>query len=226
MRVMMLHYFDLEERKHMHITYKALRSILDLSRRYVSSGGFPGKAIAVMNDAVLAARRRNDTLVTEDDVRAMVSMKSKVDVRKISQSDKEKLQHIEEHFASEIIGQKDAINALTSTLKRARLDMHSSKKPLGTFLFLGPTGVGKTQTAKVLAEQYFGSTQSMIRLDMNEYSTEDSVQLIIGSPSAGDALAEGYLARRVQDKPFSLVLLDEIEKAHPKVLNVFLQILR
>ena len=96
--------------------------------------------------------------------------------------------------------------------------------PLGTFLFLGPTGVGKTHTAKILAQEYFGSTDSLIRIDMNEYGTEDSVYGIIGDPNPTKE-SRSFLSKQVQDHPFSLILLDEIEKAHPKVLNVFLQIL-
>jgi ATP-dependent Clp protease ATP-binding subunit ClpA len=104
------------------------------------------------------------------------------------------------------------------------MDLGERKKPLGTFLFLGTTGVGKTHTAKVLAEQYFGASDAMVRLDMNEYSHPDSIFNIIGTQTA-TGTKEGFLAQRVQDRPFSLILLDEIEKAHPTVLNLFLQIL-
>ena len=109
-------------------------------------------------------------------------------------------------------------------MKRAGADIADRKKPLGTFLFLGPTGVGKTQTAKTLAEKYFGSQDAMIRLDMNEYSAENSVQTIIGSADPVNP-SDGFLTKKVQDTPFSLILLDEIEKADKKVLNLFLQIL-
>lgn len=225
MMVMMTHYFQLEEKRHMHMTFKALKSILDLSKRYIGKGGFPGKAISVLNDAMLSAKRRGDNFVTETDVREMVSLKAHVNVREISEDEKTRLLHLEESLREKVIGQDVAIRALVNTLKRARLDIQNKNKPLGTFLFLGPTGVGKTETAKVLAEEFFGSRDNMIRLDMNEYSNEDSTKLIIGSPESGGELSEGFLAKRVQDHPFSLVLLDEIEKAHPKVLNLFLQIL-
>jgi len=122
------------------------------------------------------------------------------------------------------VGQKSAITSMCNALKRASADITSRKKPVGTFLFLGPTGVGKTQTAKVLAEKYFDSAENMIRMDMNEYGNEDSVNMVIGS-SDPRYPSEGFLTRAVQDKPFSLVLLDEIEKADKKVLNLFLQIL-
>lgn len=224
MRVMMTEYFRLEDKKNFYITYKALKSILNLSKRYIGTVGFPGKAIAILKDAALSSRRRGDDYVTETDVREMVSLKAHMDVRTVGEDEKARLLALEDNMKKKVIGQDRALHVLTNTLKRARLDIHEADKPLGTFLFLGTTGVGKTETAKVLAEQYFGSVDSMIRLDMNEFSTEASVGQIIGSSGEGQA-KEGFLAQHVQEKPFSLILLDEIEKAHPKVLNVFLQIL-
>ena len=223
--VMMTHYFTLEHKKHVHITYRALKSMYALSDRYIGTISFPGKALSIMDDAVLTAKKNGRSVVNADDVREMVSMKARIDVQDVSDSEKDRLLQLDETMKKQIIGQDAAIEAIVNTLKRARMDIHAGEKPLGTFLFLGPTGVGKTQTAKVLAEQYFGDKSNIIRLDMNEYSSEDSMKLIVGSPTAGDDLAEGYLARKVQEKPFSLILLDEIEKAHPNVLNVFLQIL-
>ena len=225
MLVMMMHYFNLEEKQRIHVTYRALKSILELSKRYIAQEGFPGKAIAVMNDAVISARQHGRKTVTDDDVREMVSLKAHMNVQEISDDEREGLLHLEETLKKQIIGQDPALAALTNALKRARMDIHTEDRPLGTFLFLGPTGVGKTQTAKVLAEQYYGSKGNIIRLDMNEYSNDDSIKLLVGSPDVSNELSEGYMARRVQDKPFSLILLDEIEKAHPKVINVFLQIL-
>lgn len=221
MMVLMAHYFGLEKRN-VRITYKALKSIVELSKRYLGSfGGFPGKAVDVMDDAILRATEHGHAYVNEDHVREVISLKGKVNVSKIGTGERERLIGLEGKLKSKIIDQDSAIKSVTSALKRARMDLSERKRPIGTFLFLGPTGVGKTQTAKVLAEEYFGSVDSIIRLDMNEYSHANSVFGIIGEPGAGD----GFLAQRVQDKPFSLILLDEIEKAHPSVLNLFLQIL-
>src|SRR3989338_106386 len=151
----------------------------------------------------------------------MVSLQARIDIRKLSESEREKLLGLEEALKRQVVGQDQAIRALVGTLKRARLDVRSSRKPIGTFLFLGPTGVGKTHTAKALAASFFGSTEHLIRLDMNEFSTERSVDQLLGGGSG----TEGYLAQQVQDQPFSLVLLDEIEKAHARVLNTLLQVL-
>ncbi len=219
--VLMSHYFAVE-RSGIRMTYKALKSIVELSKRYMSMGaGFPAKALDVMDEAMARASEYGERYVTEAHVREVISHKSKVNVQKVTDDEKQNLLNLEEAMKNKIIGQEAAVKAVCNALKRARVDMGDRKRPVGTFLFLGPTGVGKTQTAKVLAEEYFGSADAILRLDMNEFSHADSVFNIIGSNSSG----EGFLARRVQEKPFSLILLDEIEKAHPAVLNLFLQIL-
>lgn len=223
--VLMEHAFTLREQTGIRLSYKTLMAVMDLADRYVGDEGFPGKAIAVLDDAALSARRRGDSLLSDEDVRDAVSLKAHMDVSRISQGERERLLHLEEELKGRIIGQDKALRALASALKRARLELTDRNRPIGTFLFLGPTGVGKTQTAKELAHAYFGAPDALIRLDMNEFSAADSVKMLIGAPDVSDALAEGELARRVQDRPFSLVLLDEIEKAHPAVINVFLQML-
>jgi len=204
-----------------HVTFKALRGVMHLAKRYLPNQAFPGKAVAVLEDAMSLAHQAKDKFVKEQHIREIVSQKGRIDVTELRGDDKEKVLNLDERMQKRIVGQRDAVNALSNTLKRAVLEFHQENKPLGTFLFLGPTGVGKTHTAKILAQEYFGSTDSMIRLDMNEFSTENSVEGVVG----GTQGSKSYLARRVQDKPFSLILLDEIEKAHPKVVNLFLQIL-
>lgn len=220
MSVVMEEYFRIEDRKHMHVTYKALRAIIELADRYIVKGAFPGKAIDLLHEAVAYAKEQKDTYVTEDDVRSMVSLRAHMDVTATDDKKKDILLHLEQTMKQDIVGQEMAIAAISNALKRAAADIKRSNKPIGTFLFVGPTGVGKTQTAKSLARAYFGSSDKMIRMDMNEYSNEDSVNAVIGT-----AGSEGYLTRAVQDNPFSLILLDEIEKADKKVLNLFLQIL-
>jgi len=224
MSVLMEEYFRIEERQNTHVTYKALKGIIDLADRYVNKGAFPGKAIDLLYDVVTNAKETNDTYVTEDDVRKMISLRAHMDITGSDDKQKDVLRNLESEMAKEVIGQRDALTSISNALKRASADITNRKKPIGTFLFLGPTGVGKTQTAKTLAKNYFGSTEQMIRMDMNEYGNEDSVSMVIGSTDPRYP-SEGFLTRAVQDKPFSLILLDEIEKADKKVLNLFLQIL-
>lgn len=223
--VLMEQHFRLEHALRVTVTYKALQAILTLTRRYLGRGAFPGKAVNIMTDAMTAARKARVSAVIEPHIREIVSRASHVDVTGVKEGERDRLLKIEDIMRQRVIGQDAAVHAVASALKRARLDVGAGKRPLGTFLFLGPTGVGKTQTAKTLAEVYFGSSDRMIRLDMNEYSTEASIEGILGSPQAGREHAEGFLTKRIQDQPFSLVLLDEIEKAHPSIRNLFLQVL-
>jgi ATP-dependent Clp protease ATP-binding subunit ClpC len=202
------------------ISYKALKAVIELCRRFLPQAGFPAVAIEVLDDAARTALRRGAKTVSTEDVRTVVSQKSRVDVTKFNASAAPKLLALEETMTKRIVGQRGGIRVLCDALKRASADVRTRPRPLGTFLFLGPTGVGKTRTAQVLAEEYFGSADAMIRLDMNECGTEESIKDIIGGGDSTSALA-----RRVQERPFSVVLLDEIEKAHPKVLNLFLQVL-
>ncbi len=226
MQVLTARSFTIAYQKGIHVTYKALKSIVELSKRYLGArGGFPGRAIGVLDDAVLRVQQSGGHFLREEHVRDVISVQSRVNVQKVTTDEKDRLLKLEDVMKEKIIGQDWAVKAVAGALKRARLDIHDRHKPVGTFLFIGPTGVGKTQTAKVLAEEYFGSAQALIRLDMNEFSHENSVFGIIGSPNGTGGSAEGFLPRRIQENPFSLILLDEVEKAHPKVMNVFLQIL-
>ncbi len=224
MHVMLEEYFLMERRRSVAVTYKALKSILDLSKRFLGRESLPGKAVDILREAVARARAAGDSTVTETHIREVVSIQARVDVRQLSESEKMKLLTLEARLKTHIIGQSHALRSISSALKRAKLDLGTRKRPMGTFLFLGTTGVGKTETAKALAQEYFGSDESFIRVDMNEYSDEASIpELIGGRTSTG--FSEGYLTKKIQDRPFSILLLDEVEKAHTKVLHLFLQIL-
>ena len=218
------HFSIMKKGKNILCTYKNLHTILRLTERYIGSSKMPGSAIKVMKDAISIALGQRTTVLKEDHIRKAISTLAHIDISEVSDKEKGKLMNLEETLKGNIIGQDDALSALVNALKRAKMDISAGNRPLGTFLFLGPTGVGKTYTAKIIAREYFGDEEALIRVDMNDFSTEESVYGIIGDPNPSSTNA-GYLSRRVQERPFSLLLLDEIEKAHPSVLNVFLQIL-
>ncbi len=211
---------DMEKHSSIRFTFKALQSAIDLSGRYIGNQGFPGKAINIINEAFDVARNEGSQYVLETHVRAAIEKVAHINVSAVGGGEKTKLLELFNHLRQDVIGQDHALESIVGALKRAKLDLGQGHGPLGTFLFLGTTGVGKTETAKSLAKNYFGGEDKMIRLDMNEYSSPNSVYSIIGSESE-----EGFLTKKVQDNPFSLILLDEIEKAHKTVLNTFLQIL-
>ena len=163
-----------------------------------------------------------------DDIAQVVSGWTGVPVVKLTEQESEKLLHLEENLHKRIIGQDEAVSAVARAIRRARAGLNESGKPIGSFIFVGPTGVGKTDLAKALAENMFGDEKLLIRMDMSEYMEKHSVSKLIGAPPGYvgyDDNAGGQLTERVRRKPYSVVLFDEVEKAHPDVFNMLLQIL-
>lgn len=164
--------------------------------------------------------------VEEEDVAAVVGMMTGIPTSRISQNEGQKLLNMRGELNSRVIGQDEAIDKLTRAIQRARAGLKDPKRPIGSFIFLGPTGVGKTEMAKVLAKYLFGSEDSMIRIDMSEYMEKFSISRLVGAPPGYVGYEEGgILTEKVRRKPYSVVLLDEIEKAHPDVFNLLLQVL-
>ncbi len=163
--------------------------------------------------------------VNEDAVAAVVERWTGIPAQKLLRSDTEKLKNLEILMSSKVVGQAEAVTAVANAVRRSRLQLSPPKRPIAVFLFLGPTGVGKTETAKALANELFNDEKSMIRIDMSEYMESHSVARLIGSPPGYVGYEEGgQLTEAVRRRPYSVVLLDEIEKAHPEVLNLFLQV--
>ena len=164
--------------------------------------------------------------VNEEDVASVVAMMSGVPVNKISQKEGQKLLKMKEELGKNIVGQDEAINKLTKAIQRTRAGLKDPARPIGSFIFLGPTGVGKTEMAKVLAKYLFDKDEALIRIDMSEYMEKFSVSRLVGAPPGYVGYEEGgILTEKVRRKPYSVVLLDEIEKAHPDVFNILLQVL-
>ena len=165
-------------------------------------------------------------VVTAADVSAVVSEWTDIPVSRLTEGEKEKLSRLEEELSRRVIGQPDAVKAVAEAVIRGRTGMKDPKRPLGTFLFCGPTGVGKTELSKALAEALFGSEKAMIRLDMSEYAEKHSVSRLIGSPPGYVGFEEGgHLTEQIRRHPYSVILFDEIEKAHPDIFNTLLQML-
>ena len=164
--------------------------------------------------------------VSAEDIAAVVAKWTGVPVDRLLEGEKEKLVHAEEELARRVIGQKEAIVSVANAVRRARAGLQDPDRPLGSFIFLGPTGVGKTELARSLADFLFDSEQAMIRIDMSEYMEKHSVARLIGAPPGYVGYDEGgMLTEAVRRRPYSVILLDEIEKAHPDVFNVLLQVL-
>jgi ATP-dependent Clp protease ATP-binding subunit ClpB len=164
--------------------------------------------------------------VTEENIAAVVSKWTGIPVDKMLQGEKEKLVHMEDFLAKRVIGQKEAIAAVANAVRRSRAGISSPNQPIGSFLFLGPTGVGKTELSKALAEFLFNDENAMVRIDMSEYMEKHSVARLIGSPPGYVGYEEGgALTEAVRRRPYQVILFDEIEKAHPDVFNILLQVL-
>ncbi|GKW47672.1 ATP-dependent protease ATP-binding subunit ClpC [Planococcus sp. NCCP-2050] len=169
---------------------------------------------------------KEESEVTMEDIATVVSMWTGIPVSKLAQTESDKLLNLEEILHNRVIGQEEAVTSISKAIRRARAGLKDPKRPIGSFIFLGPTGVGKTELARALAESMFGDEDAMIRIDMSEYMERHSTSRLVGSPPGYVGYEEGgQLTEKVRRKPYSVVLLDEIEKAHPDVFNILLQVL-
>jgi ATP-dependent Clp protease ATP-binding subunit ClpC len=212
---------SLERIHHLFVSFPALKEIISLSEKYIADLPFPKKAMDLLDQVlVFAGKNPKEKIVLPRHVAEVVKQKTKIPVGEIETKEKDILLNLESLIGQRLINQTEAVKEVSEALRRARAGIAVRKGPMGSFLFMGPTGVGKTETAKALAEIYFGSEQRMIRLDMSEFQAIGDIPRLLGSPGE-----EGLLTTKVRENPFSLVLLDELEKAHSNILNLFLQVL-
>jgi ATP-dependent Clp protease ATP-binding subunit ClpC len=170
--------------------------------------------------------KRDDSVVTKDDIEQVISDWTGIPITVVSEEEKDKLRNLEDILASRIVGQDQAINMLARAIRRSRIGIKDPKRPVGSFIFLGPTGVGKTELAKQICIHLFGNEKKLVRFDMSEFSEQHSVSKLIGSPPGYVGFDEGaQLTDRIRLNPYSVILLDEIEKAHPNLFNILLQVL-
>ena len=209
---------------------EVLESAVKLSDRYIPDRNLPDKAIDLIDEASARAKVNNKTydkpVITTEDIASIVSKWTGIPVNKIGATEAEKLKGLEDILRKRVIGQDEAVEEVSKALRRSRLGIQDSKRPIGSFLFLGKTGVGKTELCKALAEAMFDSEKNIIRIDMSEYMESYSVSKLIGSPPGYVGHEDGgQLTEQVRRKPYSVILFDEIEKAHSDVLNILLQVL-
>ena len=166
------------------------------------------------------------TNITEENIAEVIANWTGIPAKKITEDENIRLKNLEKALHERVIGQDEAVEAVSKAIRRGRVGLKDPKRPIGSFLFLGPTGVGKTELSKALAESLFGDENAMIRIDMSEYMEPHSVSKLIGSPPGYVGFEEGgQLTEKIRRKPYSVILFDEIEKAHPDVMNMLLQIL-
>ena len=216
-----------------NVTYtdSALQACVTLSDRYITDRTFPDKAIDLMDEAgarksVMKSSVKESREVSAEDIAGVVSSISGIPVQRVATEENKRLLELPQILLSRILGQDKAVNKVVRSIQRSRLGLNDQNRPIGTFFFLGPTGVGKTYLAQCLAEQMFGTKDALIRFDMSEYMEKHAVSLMVGAPPGYVAHEEGgKLTEAVRRRPYSIILFDEIEKAHPDIFNVLLQVL-
>src|ERR1035437_199603 len=214
---------SIEEKDNVVITYKAVLAAYNFADRYAREAVLPGSAVTLLDDTANADKIYSKQMVEEQDILNQIEKKIKVAVGEPKQAERTLLLNLEKEIHKRVVGQETAVFAISEAIRRLRTGLSTSGKPI-SFLFLGPTGVGKTETAKALADVYFGESARMIRLDMSEFVGEEGIRRLLGSgPGEGDE--KGQLTEAIYDNPNSLVLLDEFEKADPQILDLFLQVL-
>jgi ATP-dependent Clp protease ATP-binding subunit ClpC len=214
----------LEARNNVFFSYNALEAAVELSSKFIHEKSLPAKAILILEKtAVRLAGEHKDGkhICDKNDIAMTINQITDIPVQDVEEKEGAKLLNLEDEIHKYMIDQEEAVSMVANSLRRARTEMREGKRPIASFLFLGPTGVGKTELAKTISRVYFNKKDLMIRLDMSEYQEEDSVKKMIGDVGG----VHGYLTEAVRQKPFSLILLDEFEKAHPKIFNLFLQVM-
>ncbi|MBI2356495.1 ATP-dependent Clp protease ATP-binding subunit [Candidatus Dojkabacteria bacterium] len=206
----------------LYITTPALISATELAQRYVNDRMLPDSAVDILESACSWGQANGVTILTDEHIAKIVSIQTNIDVESVSSLDVDSLIKLEEKLSNKVIGQEEAVRVIVDAIKRSKTGVRSPNKPIGVFLFIGPTGVGKTHLAKVLSNEFFNSKADIVRVDMSEYQEEGSVNRLLGSDAGGAQSVS--LIDKIKKDPYSVVLFDEIEKANSQVLDLFLQI--
>lgn len=215
----------LEKSLKIYITFPALIASIQYAQRYIHNRMLPDSAVSLIEDTCSWAKSNGVNKVTADHVAKIISMQTNISVGDITSAEAQLLTSLEERIKERVIGQDDAVHVITEALRRGRADVRDPNRPIGSFLFIGPTGVGKTYLAKVVSQEYFSNKEDIVRIDMSEFMNDDSVEKLLGKSSTKETeQIHTSLLDKVKSNPYTVVLFDEIEKAHPKVLDLFLQL--
>jgi ATP-dependent Clp protease ATP-binding subunit ClpC len=216
---------SLEKNFQCFITFPALFASVELAQRYVKERKLPSSAVQTIEATCSWAQSNEIKKITAEHVSKSISIQKNINVTEVDQEESNRLIKLEENIKSRVVGQDEAVLAVTEALRRARTDIRDPNKPIGVFLFVGPTGVGKTHLAKIVGEEFFGIEEAIVRVDMSEFQEVESIQKFLGSSSSGEiGQTTITLLDRVKRNPYTVVLFDEIEKAHPNILDLFLQL--
>jgi len=214
----------LEYKQNIFFAYDALEKAVQLAKRFLHDNYLPGNALEIITEAAAHTHTKKgaNTLVTGEEVAEVVANKTKIPVTSITANESAKLLQLEEEMHKRVVGQDEAVDLVANALRRARAEIRQTNRPISNFLFLGPTGVGKTELAKTIAAVYFGGEDRMVRLDMSEYQDKSGIYRLIGAPGEKGT---GILTEAIRRNPFALLLLDEVEKADKDIINLFLQVM-
>ena len=220
-RILSYEALALEKQGHVVITYKSIKRAANLAKKYITDKLLPSSASDLLKEAISYVKSNRRKVVCEDDIILLVENKTNIPVSRVTKNESANLLGLENIIHRRLIDQEEAVVAVSNAIREYRAGLSKSKGPIATFLFVGPTGVGKTELSKILADTYFGSEEKMIRFDMSEFQDEQSINRFIGS---SDGKISGLITESVKHNPFSLILLDEFEKANSKILNLFLAV--
>lgn len=212
-----------EHKQNVYLSYDAIEQAVELADKFFQQKNLPENAMEVMIESAsyIRSNKGEGSLVIDEDVAEVVSDKTGVDATSLTEEESDKLIRLEEKMHERIVGQDEAVSMVSDALRRARANIRSEDSPIATFLFIGPTGVGKTELAKTISSVYFGGEDEMTRIDMSEFQDSSAINRLLGQPNKQGS---GLLTEQVRQNPYSLLLLDELEKASKDVLNIFLQV--